>query len=311
MSKCLIGNSVILTSVSTIVDTLYISFKNQNDRLKSFIKTIVVFFTKNINFSNFWVRNGVILSVISIVLNHLFEPKHFPFNKDYEFPLFPIVVSIIGGGLMILIARFNFIYFKKKYFTKNISIQLLLRFLFSTLGYITILYFFFYFGLNGLINGIESYSIYHLLTGLSLSLLICTLGIALLFSTDIYNLHKLTTIKGVLKVQQGGKTTLVKYSEIAFIYSENKIVYVTKTDGTSVITDFTLNEVENEVNKQSFYRANRQTILHTRSVEQIKSIENGKLSVLLKPTISDEKAFQINISRYKKQEFMNWFKNKV
>ncbi len=275
------------------------------------MNTIINSFKNHISFSNFWVRNGFIIVIISIVSNHLFEPENFPFNKNYKFPVFPIVVSIILGIIIILIARFNFKYFRNKYFTKKINTQLLLRFLFSTLGYITILYISLYYSLNGLINGIESYSMYHLLTGLSLSLLICTLGIALLFSTDIYKLHKLLSIKGILKVQQGGKITLVKYSEIAFIYSENKIVSIVKTDGTTIFTDFTLNEVENEVNKQSFYRANRQTILHVRSIEQVQSIENGKLSVLVKPTISDKNAFQINISRYKKQEFMNWFKGKL
>ncbi len=275
------------------------------------MKTIINSFKNHISFSNFWVRNGFILLIISILSNHLFEPENFPFNKNYKFPLFPIVVSIITGIIIILIARFNFIYFKNKYFTKKINTQLLLRFLFSTLGYITILYICLYYSLNGLINGIESYSMYHLLTGLSVSLLICTLGIAILCLPDIYKLHKLLSIKGVLKVQQGGKITLVKYPEIAFIYSENKIVYIVKIDGARIITDFTLNEVESKISEQSFYRANRQIILHARSIEQVKSIENGKLSVLLKPTISDRKPFQINISRYKKQSFMDWFDRKL
>jgi len=275
------------------------------------MKEMIVFLKQKVNFSNFWVRNGFIIVILSILSNHLFEPENFPLNRDYKFPLFPIIVSIIGGSLIILIARFNFKYFKKKYFTEKINIQILLRFLFSTLGYITILYFFLYYGLNGLINGIESYSIYNLLTGLSVSLLMCTLGITLLFSIDIYRLHKLISIKGTLKIQQGGKITLVKYPEIAYINSENKIVYIIKTDGTTIVTDFTLNEVESKISEQNFYRANRQTILHIRSIGQVQSIENGKLSVLLKPAISDQKAFLINISRYKKQEFMNWFNGKL
>ena len=210
-----------------------------------------------------------------------------------------------------LIARFNFKYYKRKYFTEEINIEVLLRFLFSTLGYITILYILLYYGLNGLINGVESYSIYHLLSGLSISLLICTLGIALLFSVDVYKLHKLLSIKGILKVRQGGKMTLVEYPEIALIYSENKIVYILKMDGTSITTDFTLNQVESKISEQTFFRANRQTILHVNSIEQVKSIENGKLSVVLKPINTNKNAFQINISRYKKQEFMNWFERKL
>jgi len=260
---------------------------------------------------NFWVRNGIILVILSILINHLTEPENFPLNKSYKFPWFPITASIIVGSMVLIIARFNFKYFRNKYFTKKINTQILLRFLFSTLGYITILYIPTYYVLNGLINGTESYSIYHLLTGLSISLLLCTIGITLLFSKDIYKLHKLISIKGTLKVQQGGKITLVKYPEIALIYSENKIVYIVKTDGTTIITDFTLNEVESKISEQSFFRANRQIILHARSIEQVQSIENGKLSVVLKSTFSDKKASQINISRYKRQAFMYWFDKKL
>ncbi|WP_109852853.1 LytTR family DNA-binding domain-containing protein [Aquimarina sp. AU58] len=271
---------------------------------------IIINFFKNKKI-NFWVRNGFIIVVLSILINHLTEPENFPLNKSYKFPWFPIVASIIVGGIVLIIASFNFKYFRNKYFTKKINTQILLRFLFSTLGYITILYIPLYYGLNGLINGIESYSIYHLLTGFSISLLMCTLGIALLFSKDIYKLHKLASIEGTLKVRQGGKITLVKYPEIAFIYSENKIVYIVKTDGTTISTDFTLNEVESKISEQSFFRANRQIILHARSIEQVQSIENGKLSILLKSIFSDKKTSQITISRYKRQAFMDWFNKKL
>ena len=183
----------------------------------------------------------------------------------------------------------------------------MLRFLFSTLGYITLFYLLLYFTLNGLINGIESYSAYHLLSGLLVSLLICIPTIAFLYALDIYRLHRIIAVNGALKVQQSGKITPVRYSEIAFFYSENKIVYIVKTDGVLVTTDFNLNKVENKVDEQCFYRANRQTIVHINSIEQVQSIENGKLSVILKPFIPNEKAVQIIISRYKKQEFLIWF----
>ena len=266
---------------------------------------------ENANFSNFWFRNGFIILVISILVNHLFEPKNFPFNKEYEFPLLPILVSFFSGFIILFIAGLNFNHFKKKYFTEKISKNLLLRFLLSSLGYITLFYLILYYGLNGLINGVQSFSIYHLLKGLSISLLICTIAIVLLFSVDVYKLHKMLAIHGVLKVTQSGKITLVNYSDIAFIYSEHKIVHIVKTDGTTLMTDFTLNELEQTISEQSFYRANRQIILHAQAVEQVKSIENGKLSVLLKPIYTDKKTFEITISRYKKQEFMNWFQGKL
>ena len=275
------------------------------------MKPIIIRLKQHLNFSNFWVRNGSILVIISILSNHLFEPKNFPLNKNYSFPLFPIVVSIVAGIIILLIARINFNHYKEHHFNQNIDTHILIRFLGSTLGYITLLYLVLYFSLNGIMHGVDSYSVYHLLKGLSVSLLICAIGITLLFSVDIYKLHKHKTVKGVLKINQGGKITLVKFSEIAFIYSENKIVYLVKTDGTKISTEFTLNEIETKLSDQNFYRANRQTILHVRAIEQVKAIENRKLAVLLKPVFNNNDGVQINISRYKRQEFMNWFENKL
>lgn len=272
---------------------------------------ILTFFKQNIHFSNFWVKNGLILIIISIVANHLTQPKNFPLHKSYTFPWLPIGVSILLGSFFLIIAYFNFNYFKRRYFLEKITVRILLRFLFTTLGYISIVYIIFYLVSNGLINGTHSYTLYNLLTGYSVSMLSLVVIIFLLFATDIYKLHKFSSIKGKLKVEHAGKITLVGYDEISFFYSENKIVYIVKTDGTSMVTDFTLNEAEPKISEQSFFRANRQTILHARSIEQIQSIENGKLLVLLKSTLSDKNPFQITVSRYKKQAFMDWFKNKV
>ncbi|MFD2567329.1 LytR/AlgR family response regulator transcription factor [Pseudotenacibaculum haliotis] len=275
------------------------------------MKTLLSFLQRNLHFSNFWVRNILILILVSILVNHLGDPKNFPLNESYSFPWFPVTASIFLGSIVLVIANFNFNYYKKTYFIEEINLRILLRYLFSTLGYISIAYALFYFTLNGWINGIESYNFYHFLTGLSVSLLICSIGITILFAHDVYKLHKFTSIKGKLKVEHAGKISLIGYDEIAFFYSENKVVYLVKTDGTTTSTDFTLNEIENKINIHSFFRANRQIILHSRSVEQVQLIENGKLTVQLKPTISDKEAFQINISRYKKQAFMNWFENKL
>ena len=275
------------------------------------MQTLIDSFKNHGSFSNFWVRNGFIVVVFSILANHLVDPENFPLHRDYQFPLFPIGVSIISGCVIIAIAKYNFNYFETRYFTKKINPQVLLRFLLSTLGYISILYLLLYFGLKGWVNGTDSYSMYHLLSELSINLLISTIAITLLFSSDIYRLHKLIAIEGTLKVRQGGKLTLIRYPEIAFMYSENKIVYIVKTDGAKIITDFTLNEVESKIGEQSFFRANRQIILHCRAIEQVQAIENGKLSLFLKPIVTDQESFQITISRYKRQSFMDWFERKL
>jgi len=206
------------------------------------MNSIITLFKKNIDFSNFWIKNGFILVILSIVINHLTKPENFPLNKSYKFPWLPIFISFLLGSLIIIIARFNFLYFKKKYSSKKINLQVSLHFLFSTLGYISIIYISLYYVLNGLVNGTEVvYSLYHLLSGLSVTLLLSTIIIVIIFSTDFYKLYKFTSINEKLKVKQSGKITLVNFIEISFIYSENKIVYIVKIDGTSIVTDFKTN----------------------------------------------------------------------
>ncbi len=204
------------------------------------------------------------------------------------------------------IGEINFQYFKRKYFTKKINTRNLSRFVLSTLGYDTIAYVILFYS----INGVKFLNIYELLTGLSVTLLICFIGVIVVYAKALYKLHRITIIEGKLKVSYSGKITLVSYEDIAFAYSQNKIAYIVKTDGTSVATDFTLSDIEEKINAHSFYRANRQTILHASSIEQVQPIENGKLSVLLKPALLDGKAIELTISRYKKQDFMNWFENR-
>ena len=220
---------------------------------------IINIFKKHINFSNFFKKNGFILVALSIVVNHLVTPEHFPLNKSYSFPWESIIVSILLGSIIVLIAGLNFQHFKKKDFTKKINLQVILHFLFSTLGYISIIYIALYYSLNGLVNGTDSYNAYYLLTGLSVTLLLSSLGIAILFSNDIYQLHKFATLNGKLRVRRSGNITLVNFTDIAFIYSENKIVYIVQTNGTSIVTDFTLNEKKSN-NYNSISSSNRDDI---------------------------------------------------
>ena len=68
-----------------------------------------------------------------------------------------------------------------------------------------------------------------------------------------------------------------------------------------------LNELEEKINDQLFFRVNRQIIIHKNAVEQIEKVENGKLRIRLKASIENDAVAEINISRYKRKAFMNWF----
>lgn len=270
------------------------------------MNSLLSFFNKKPNLSSSWVKTWLIFVVVVIIANHLIQPEYFPLHESYTFPWLPITVSILLISVFMVIGELNFQYYEKKYFKERVNIRVLTQFLLSTLGYYSIAYIILFYA----INGVEDFYLYELLVGYSVTLLLCFIGTTLAYAKTIYQLHRFTAINGKLKVTNSGKITLVNYGEIAFAYSQNKIVYIIKTDGTSVATDFTLNEIEEKINAHSFYRANRQTILHASSVEQVQPIENGKLSVQLKPTLHDKKPIQLTISRYKKQEFIDWFENR-
>ncbi|KZS41945.1 hypothetical protein AWE51_00440 [Aquimarina aggregata] len=246
---------------------------------------------------------------ISVIANHLTQSDHFPLSDSYNFPLYSIITTMVIGTAVMLIAERNFKRYKNKYFLKQLNVRVLGLFLLSTLGYIVLIYIPVYYIFGWIIDA--DYQFYYLLTGLVITLMLSLIFIVVMFAQDIYDLHKLETIEGKLSITKGGKRRLITYKEIGYFFSEDKVVYVLLMNGDTLATDFSLNEIESNTNIKLFFRANRQTFLHARAVDEIEKIENGKLSVSLKPGTFGKNISKNIISRYKKQEFIDWFEHKL
>lgn len=263
----------------------------------------------NVLFSDFRIPHLLVIALVSIIANHLMENDNFPMSESYDFPLLKITSSILIGILIFMLTNYNFKYYKKNYFMEQINSKALRRFLLSTLGYITILYIPSYYITLEFAN--QGSDLYHLFIGLLLTLMLSCIIILPMFAKDIYDLYKLKPIQGKLIIRKGAKINIIDCTNIAYFLSKDKIVSVIEVDGTSRVTDFTLSEMESKVNDHLFFRANRQTLIHARSILEIKTITNGKLSVTLTPLIFGQEAVQIVISRYKKQAFMAWFQKRL
>ena len=252
-----------------------------------------------------WIQKAIVLTIFSLVVNHLSTRDSFPGSESYRFPIEGFLSTIVLCILIGIIADLNFKFYRKKYFSKKVEIVAVLWFMASTLGYITIMYV----PLNILLNVIAggNTEFYYLLIGLLITLLLSFVLIGLLYAKDLYNLYKLSIKDAEITIESGAKMTKLTYENIACFYSENKIVYTVRNDGTTITTDFTLNELEEKINDQLFFRANRQLIIHKDAVDQIEKIENGKLRVRLKAPLKNDGLAQINISRYKRKAFMDWF----
>ncbi|AIZ43049.1 LytR/AlgR family response regulator transcription factor [Cellulophaga baltica] len=252
-----------------------------------------------------WFQKVLVFTIFSLVVNHLASQESFPDGGSYRFPLEGFISSIALCILIGIIAEFNFKFYKKKHFDKKVEMVTIVWFMASTLGYITLMYIPVNIILN-IVTGGQT-ELYYLVIGLLITLLLSFIMISLLYAQDLYNLYQLSIKDAEITIESGAKTTKLTYENIACFYSENKIVYAVQNDGKTITSDFTLNALEERLNDQLFLRANRQIIIHKDAVDQIEKIENGKLRVRLKAAVKNDAIAEINISRYKRKAFMDWF----
>jgi DNA-binding LytR/AlgR family response regulator len=106
-------------------------------------------------------------------------------------------------------------------------------------------------------------------------------------------------------VHDKGGMAPIPADEVAYFIKESLIYLVTK-DHQRFVTDFnTLDELEDIVNPQKFFRANRQMLLHKDQVMNYKKHYTGKMTVHIK---IDPK-LEVDVSREKSHEFLNWLEH--
>lgn len=119
------------------------------------------------------------------------------------------------------------------------------------------------------------------------------------------NLHKL--IHGNnrqadrIVAKKGTEFVALAWSEIAYFFTEHKVVFVKDTHGRQYILDKNLGELESELDGKTFFRLNRKFITHVEAIEKFKS-ENGKIRIFLKPSLQEE----IFISKETAPLFRRW-----
>lgn len=100
-------------------------------------------------------------------------------------------------------------------------------------------------------------------------------------------------------VKIGYNLKIIPIEEISYFYSENKMVYA-QTAERSYPTDFTLDELEDVLEKQFFFRANRQFII------QLGYITNINTSPYYKVKMQFQTHEEITISRERVKDFKDW-----
>lgn len=103
-------------------------------------------------------------------------------------------------------------------------------------------------------------------------------------------------------VNANNKWMPVETADIAVFYKDN-LNYLYTFGGEKLIYDFSaLEDIEELLDPKSFFRANRQTIIHINAVHVVRPHGNQKLAVQLKAPLKME----VDISREKAPAFKKW-----
>ena len=119
-------------------------------------------------------------------------------------------------------------------------------------------------------------------------------------SQDIKQLiKKEKTILSRILVKIGYNLKIVQTHEVSCFFSENKIVYL-QTQERTYPSDFTLDELEDVLDKKNFFRVNRQFIINSDYIKNIHTSPNYKVELEFQPQE------EITVSRDRVKDFKDW-----
>lgn len=104
----------------------------------------------------------------------------------------------------------------------------------------------------------------------------------------------------VAKVGQHLK--LIPVTDIECVYSENKGTYAYTTEGRNYLLDQTLDQLEDELDPEKFFRVSRKFVIHIDAVSDIVSYTNSRLQIRL----NHFKDAEVIVSRERVKDFKDW-----
>lgn len=103
-------------------------------------------------------------------------------------------------------------------------------------------------------------------------------------------------------VKQGARLLSVEISEIAYFYIEEGISFFKNYQGQKFVVDYRMDELDEFLDPNRFFRINRGIILTHQSVVQIQPYYNNRLALTLKPAFDKEAI----VSRERTNDFKVW-----
>jgi len=103
-------------------------------------------------------------------------------------------------------------------------------------------------------------------------------------------------------VKVGQHLKLINIDDIECIYSENKGTYVFTSVGRNYLLDTTLEQLEDELEPQTFFRINRKFFVNINAIKDMVSYTNSRLQIKL----NNYKEEDVIVARERVKDFKNW-----
>jgi two-component system response regulator LytT len=100
----------------------------------------------------------------------------------------------------------------------------------------------------------------------------------------------------------GNKLLTVETHDIAYFFVEGRVVHLRTYDNRKIVLDYTLEELEQMLEPEEYFRINRSYLIALKSVQKIDEYFGQRLILQLKPPTNE----QVIVSREKVSAFKNW-----
>lgn len=108
--------------------------------------------------------------------------------------------------------------------------------------------------------------------------------------------------KNIFLQKSGNHLKTIKVKDVAYVYSEDKILYFKLFNGKKQASDFTLEYMKQNLNPERYFQINRQMLIHFDAIDDILILGNSRLKLKLTPEFTEE----VFVSRDRVKDFKLW-----
>lgn len=103
-------------------------------------------------------------------------------------------------------------------------------------------------------------------------------------------------------VKSGSKLVPLKTDDVAYFYFKNRFLFLVSNDKQQFVYDTTLEILEERLDPNKFFRVNRSFIVNLNAINNLQTIDKGKLRIDVIPDFKEE----IIVSSAKITQFKDW-----